>query len=171
MLNLEALVQVPRRGVRRDDREAPIHGDVEAVVDRLWRIGGDVGWYDVDRLWALRGLLDRMVGGPGLRRGRRHPSELRPGDALDFWRVLVADREAGRLLLYAEMRLPGEVWLEFEVLHDAQAGPRLRQSAVFRPRGLLGRAYWYAVTPLHAVVFGRMLRSLVRPAAATGPRG
>jgi uncharacterized protein YbjT (DUF2867 family) len=168
---LEALVQVPRHGVYRDVRESPIHGDVEAVVDRLWRIGGHAGWYYAEWLWGIRGLLDRLVGGTGLRRGRRHPSELRAGDALDFWRVLVANREAGRLLLYAEMRLPGEAWLEFEVRHDAADGPRLRQSAVFRPRGLLGRAYWYAVTPLHAVVFGGMLRSLVGPDVEPAPSG
>ena len=168
---LEALVQVPRHGVYRDVRESPIHGDVAAVVDRLWRIGGEAGWYYADRLWGIRGLLDRLVGGTGLRRGRRHPSELRAGDALDFWRVLVANREAGRLLLYAEMRLPGEAWLEFEVHRDGTDGPRLRQSAVFRPRGLLGRAYWYAVTPLHAVVFGGMLRSLVRPDVDVAPSG
>jgi uncharacterized protein YbjT (DUF2867 family) len=160
---LEALVQVPQHGVYRDVRECPIETDPEAVVDRLWRIGGSAGWYHAEWLWGIRGLLDRFVGGTGLRRGRRHPTELRAGDALDFWRVLVANREAGRLLLYAEMRLPGEAWLEFEIDRGGAAGPRYRQSAVFRPRGLLGRAYWLAVTPFHAVVFGGMMRSIVRP--------
>jgi uncharacterized protein YbjT (DUF2867 family) len=160
-LELDALVQVPRHGVYRDVRECSIDEDPAHTVERLWRIGGDEGWYYAEWLWGLRGLLDRLVGGTGLRRGRRHPSDLRAGDALDFWRVLVANREAGRLLLYAEMRLPGEAWLEFEVDRDGPAGTVLRQSAVFRPRGLLGRAYWYAVMPMHAVVFGGLLRSIV----------
>ena len=105
--------------------------------------------------WRLRGRIDRLIGGTGLRRGRRHPTELRPGDALDFWRVLVADRERGRLMLYAEMKLPGEAWLEFEV-----EGDTLRQTATFRPQGLLGRAYWYAVLPFHWLLFPRMASRL-----------
>ncbi|MBW6457519.1 MAG: DUF2867 domain-containing protein [Trueperaceae bacterium] len=109
----------------------------------------------------LRGLLGRLVGGTGLRRGRRHPTALRPGDALGFWRELVANRERGRLLLYAEMRLPGEAWLEFELEQDADGRPTLRQTATFRPHGLAGRAYWLLVTPLHALVFGGLPRGLV----------
>jgi hypothetical protein len=96
-----------------------------------------------------------LVGGSGLRRGRRHPTDLRPGDALDFWRVLVADRERGRLMLYAEMKLPGEAWLEFAV-----EGDTLRQTATFRPQGLSGRAYWYALAPFHGLLFPRMARRL-----------
>ena len=105
--------------------------------------------------WKLRGGLDRLLGGTGLRRGRRHPGELRAGDALDFWRVLLADRESGRLMLYAEMKLPGEAWLEFSV-RDGQ----LRQTATFRPQGLLGRLYWLAVLPAHWLLFPRMARAL-----------
>jgi uncharacterized protein YbjT (DUF2867 family) len=159
-LELEALVRVPSHAVYHDTRRAPLHDPPEVVLDRLWRIGGARGWYHAQWLWWLRGLLDRIVGGTGLRRGRRHPSELRPGDALDFWRVLVANRERGRLLLYAEMRLPGEAWLEFELERDAAGRLCLRQTATFRPRGLWGRAYWWLVLPLHALVFGGLLADL-----------
>ena len=160
-LELDALVRVPSQAVYHDTRRAPLNDPPEVVLERLWRIGGAQGWYHAQWLWWLRGLLDRAVGGTGLRRGRRHPSELRPGDALDFWRVLIANRERGRLLLYAEMRLPGEAWLEFELEPGADGEARLRQTATFRPRGLAGRAYWWLVTPLHALVFGGLLRGLV----------
>jgi uncharacterized protein YbjT (DUF2867 family) len=167
---LAAPVQVPTQGVYTDTRRLPLHDPPEVVLDRLWRIGGSTGWYHVQWLWWLRGLLDRFVGGTGLRRGRRHPTALRPGDALDFWRVLVANRSSGRLLLYAEMRLPGEAWLEFE-LEEVDGTPHLRQTAVFRPRGLAGRAYWVLVTPLHALVFGGLLRGLVGPAPGGRQKG
>jgi hypothetical protein len=157
---LDALVRVPEQGVYVDTRRAPLGAAPEAVIERIWRLGGANGWAHAQWLWWLRGLLDRLVGGTGLRRGRRHPTDLRPGDALDFWRVLVANRASGRLLLYAEMRLPGEAWLEFALEADPEGRPLLRQSAVFRPHGVLGRAYWWAVTPLHAIVFGGMLRAL-----------
>ncbi|MFU8889364.1 MAG: DUF2867 domain-containing protein [Trueperaceae bacterium] len=142
-------------------RCAPLHDPLAEVIDRLWRIGGANGRYHAQWLWWLRGLLDRLVGCTGLRRGRRHPTELRPGDALDFSRVLVANRERGRLLLYAEMRLPGEAWLAFELERDGDGPPVLRQKATFRPHGLAGRAYWLLVTPLHALVFGGLRRGLV----------
>ena len=161
VLVLDRLVQVPTQGVYHDTRRRTLHDPPDEVIARLWRIGGATGWYHAQWLWWLRGLLDRLVGGTGLRRGRRHPSELRPGDALDFWRVLVANRERGRLLLYAEMRLPGEAWLEFELERDGDGKPVLRQTATFRPHGLAGRAYWLIVTPLHALVFGGLLRGLV----------
>jgi uncharacterized protein YbjT (DUF2867 family) len=161
-LELDRLVQVPTHAVYHDTRRCALQDPPDEVIERLWRIGGANGWYHVQWLWWLRGLVDRLVGGTGLRRGRRHPTALRPGDALDFWRVLVANRDRGRLLLYAEMRLPGEAWLEFEIEHDADGRPSLRQTATFRPHGLAGRAYWLLVTPLHALVFGGMLRGLVR---------
>ncbi len=171
-LELDALVGVPSQAVYHDTRRALLHDPPGAVLDRLWRIGGAQGWYHAQWLWWLRGLLDRLLGGTGLRRGRRHPSELRPGDALDFWRVLVANRERGRLLLYAEMRLPGEAWLEFELEHDAAGRPMLRQTATFRPRGLWGRAYWWLVFPLHALVFGGLLTDLsgARASSSVRPR-
>lgn len=148
-------IKVPEHGVLSDEQRVPLAAPREAVLDAIWSLGGQKGWPAMKWAWRLRGRIDRLIGGTGLRRGRRHPTELRPGDALDFWRVLVADRERGRLMLYAEMKLPGEAWLEFEI-----EGDTLRQTATFRPQGLLGRAYWYAVLPFHWLLFPRMVRRL-----------
>lgn len=148
-------IKVPEHGVLRDEQRVPLAAPREAVLDAIWSLGGQQGWPAMKWAWRLRGRIDRLLGGTGLRRGRRHPTDLRPGDALDFWRVLVADRERGRLMLYAEMKLPGEAWLELEV-----AGDTLRQTATFRPQGLSGRAYWYAVLPFHGLLFPRMARRL-----------
>ena len=148
-------IKVPEHGVLRDEQRVPIKAPREQVVDALWSLGGKNGWPSMDWAWHLRGAMDRVFGGIGIRRGRRHPTDLRPGDALDFWRVVVADRERGRLILYAEMKLPGEAWLEFQV-----EGDTLRQTATFRPQGLSGRAYWYAVLPFHWLLFPRMARRL-----------
>jgi len=139
-----------------------------AEPDALWRmvegIGGDTGWYSFPLAWKVRGALDRLVGGVGLRRGRRDPRRLFVGDALDFWRV--EERETGRLLrLRAEMRLPGLAWLEFHVEHAEDGGGAvLRQRATFAPRGLAGHLYWWGIAVFHGVVFGGMLRGLVRAA-------
>lgn len=141
---------------------------VDASPQDLWRvvegIGGEHGWYSLGVAWTVRGLLDRMSGGVGLRRGRRDAHRLRVGDSLDFWRVEEVER--GRLLrLRAEMRLPGLAWLEMSVDQDGEGRTRYRQRAVFHPRGLLGHAYWWAVAPFHAVVFGGMARNIARAAA------
>lgn len=146
--------------------------ETEAGADDLYwavsRLGGDVGYYTADWAWRIRGLLDTLVGGVGLRRGRRHPVHLRPGEALDFWRV--ADVRPGRrLLLVAEMRLPGEAWLEFEI-EDRGDRRLLRQTAHFAPRGLLGRLYWYALLPFHVMVFGPMSRRIAQVAAERAAR-
>jgi uncharacterized protein YbjT (DUF2867 family) len=135
----------------------------------LWRviegIGGERGWYSFPLAWEVRGWLDRLVGGVGLRRGRRDPQRLYVGEALDFWRVEA--REEGRLLrLRAEMRLPGLAWLEFHVEPEADGTTRLRQRATFHPRGLLGHLYWWAVAPFHGIVFGGMLRNVALAAEA-----
>ena len=106
-------------------------------------------------LWAIRGLIDKIFGGIGLRRGRRDASDLRCGDTLDFWRVILADKQNKRLLLYAEMKLPGEAWLEFEIKEN-----QLRQEAIFRPRGVWGRFYWALMYPFHVVIFKRMAKKL-----------
>jgi uncharacterized protein YbjT (DUF2867 family) len=140
-----------------------------AAPEQVWRvvegIGGDNGWYSFPLAWTVRGWLDRLVGGVGLRRGRRDPHRLFVGDALDFWRV--EERDPGRLLrLRAEMRLPGLAWLEFHVEHGG-AGPGstvLRQRATFAPRGLAGHLYWWAIAALHGIVFGGMVRGVVRAA-------
>jgi len=109
----------------------------------------------------LRGLLDKLTGGVGLNRGRTHSHDIEPGDALDFWRVLVAEKEKRRLLLYAEMRLPGEAWLEFKII-PTEHGDRLIQTATFRPRGVSGRLYWYAVLPFHHFIFTGMINAITR---------
>jgi uncharacterized protein YbjT (DUF2867 family) len=138
-----------------DRRALRVEAPTEAVWRAVVRIGGGHGWYAADWLWRLRGWMDRLVGGPGLRRGRRDPDEVGYGEALDFWRV--TGIEKGRSLsLRAEMKLPGEALLEFSLEPEA-AGTRLTQTALFRPRGLAGLAYWYAVLPLHAIVFRGML--------------
>lgn len=145
-----------------DRREVTGAGSPADVYRALSRIGGDTGWYTMDWAWALRGLLDKLVGGVGLRRGRRHPIELRPGEALDFWRVaeLVPDH---RMLLKAEMKVPGEAWLEW-IVEPAGKGSRLVQTARFVPRGLWGRLYWLALTPFHTLIFGRMARRIMAAA-------
>lgn len=159
-------VVVPRNGCYFDRRVKPIAGDTSKVLDAIWSIGGETGWYYGDWLWRLRGIIDKMFGGVGLRRGRTDPHRIRTGDTLDFWRVLAADRDAGRLLLYAEMRLPGEAWLEFRVV-KGPGGDRLEQCATFRPKGLSGRAYWYAVLPFHHFVFEGMARGILERGAAS----
>jgi hypothetical protein len=149
-----------------DRREILVDAPPDAVYGALCRLGGAHGWYGVDWLWGLRGMLDRLVGGPGLRRGRRHPGRLAYGDVVDFWRVC-ALAPPRTVALRAEMRLPGDAVLEFAVEPaDAPGRARLVQTARFRPRGLLGLAYWYAVMPLHGIVFGRMLAGIRRAAEA-----
>jgi hypothetical protein len=140
---------------------------VDASPKALWQviegIGGDNGWYSFPLAWAVRGRLDRLVGGVGLRRGRRDPARLRVGDSLDFWRV--EEIEPGRLLrLRAEMRLPGLAWLEMYSDRDEQGRARYRQRALFHPHGLLGHLYWWSVSPFHAVVFGGMARNIAQAA-------
>jgi uncharacterized protein YbjT (DUF2867 family) len=155
--NLEQYIQVPKFGVLTDKKQLKVE-DREAVLENIWRIGGEHGWYYGNWLWRIRGLLDKMSGGVGLRRGRTHPDKIFAGDSLDFWRVLLADREKARLLLFAEMRLPGEAWLEFKIDKDNI----LHQTATFRPRGLRGRLYWYAIVPLHYFLFGGMISNIVK---------
>jgi len=155
--------------VYADRREVLAAAPPNAAFRAICRVGGGHGWYAADWLWHLRGALDRLVGGPGLRRGRRHPDQVAYGDALDFWRVTRVE-EGRRLDLRAEMRLPGEALLSFEV-EPAEGGSRVVQTARFKPRGLLGLAYWFAVSPLHAIVFGGMIRGIRRKAEALARAG
>lgn len=158
-------VRVPAHGVLRDLRVVPLTSSRADVIRSIWSLGGAAGWPSMNWAWKLRGTMDRLVGGIGIRRGRRDSESLRPGDALDFWRVLLVDRPNGRLILYAEMRLPGEAWLEFEVSDDA-----LRQTATFRPLGVWGRTYWILCLPFHAYLFPKMARRLAAaPLASGGP--
>jgi hypothetical protein len=159
---LQEYVQVPTHGCFVDKKSVEFKPTLRPqVVNNLWQIGGNRGWYYWNRLWKLRGWLDKLVGGVGLRRGRRSPNQIGAGDALDFWRVLVADKMKGRLLLYAEMKLPGEAWLEFCIKECEGQDPELLQTATFRPKGLLGRLYWYSVWPFHLFIFKGMINRIV----------
>ncbi|MBL0739969.1 SDR family oxidoreductase [Chryseolinea lacunae] len=152
-------MEVPSHGVLTDRREVKFTRPAEEVISNLWSIGGQRGWYFGNWLWKIRGFADTVVGGVGLRRGRRSEFDLKTGDALDFWRVLLADRSSGRLILYAEMKLPGEAWLEFTIKKDNDVN-RLIQTATFRPLGLWGRIYWYSVWPFHGLIFPRLAKAL-----------
>lgn len=159
-LNWMKNVEVPSYGCLKDEKLVAINGNRERVLNNIWQIGGDKGWYYANGLWKIRGLLDKLFGGVGLRRGRTHSNDLEPGDALDFWRVLIADRQSMRLLLFAEMKLPGEAWLEFAAV-EKEGKPYLKQTATFRPHGLWGRMYWYAMLPFHFFIFKGMANKLV----------
>ncbi|HSA55541.1 MAG TPA: SDR family oxidoreductase [Gemmatimonadaceae bacterium] len=149
-----------------DSRESVVPVAPSAAFRPIECIGGTTGWYDGDWLWRLRGWVDLVAGGAGMRRGRRHPTRLRPGDAVDFWRVDALERDR-MLRLRAEMRLPGRAWLQFEVEGDDTASV-IRQTAIFEPRGVLGLLYWYALFPVHALIFRGMLRGIAKAAARLG---
>jgi hypothetical protein len=154
-------INIPTNGCFVDNREKAITTSVEKVLDNIWSIGGERGWYYADWLWHLRGFLDQLVAGVGLRRGRTNKNEIYTGDTLDFWRVLAADKENKRLLLYAEMKLPGEAWLEFKI-SEKNGKSFLQQTATFSPKGLLGRMYWYSVLPFHHFVFDGMAENIIK---------
>ena len=145
-----------------DSRVLAVDVTAEQAFTPIRRIGGGVGWYAFDFLWQLRGVIDLLFGGVGLRRGRRDPDQLRVGDVLDWWRVELFEPDR-RLRLVAEMKLPGRAWLEFEV-EPGTAGSLIRQTATFHPAGLAGLVYWYGIYPLHALVFRGMLRGIARTA-------
>ena len=147
-------LEVPDEGCFKDIREVKTD-DETATLNRIFSIGGTTGWYYADFLWRIRGFLDKVFGGVGLRRGRRNMTELEAGDSVDFWRVLYADKDKKRLLLFAEMKLPGEAWLEFKIKDGI-----LHQEATFRPLGLSGRLYWYSVLPFHGLIFNGLLKKL-----------
>ncbi|MFD5462852.1 SDR family oxidoreductase [Kitasatospora sp. NPDC127059] len=152
----------------QDLRERRVAADPAALWRVVEGVGGENGWYSVPFAWALRGTVDRLAGGVGLRRGRRDPDRLRVGDALDFWRV--EEIEPGRLLrLRAEMRLPGLAWLELRVDPDGAGGALYRQRALFHPHGLAGHAYWWSVAPFHSLVFDAMARNITERARRAGP--
>ena len=152
--------EVPVHGCMSDKREYKFTRNADRVLQNIWEIGGERGWYYGNFLWAIRGYMDKLVGGVGLRRGRRSPVDLKPGDALDFWRVLIADKSNKRLLLYAEMKLPGEAWLEFRITKK-KGHHVLCQNATFRPLGLWGRIYWYGVLPFHGFIFRGMAKKII----------
>jgi hypothetical protein len=153
-----------------DDRSTVVSAPGRDLWQVIARIGGTSGWYSWPFAWTVRGIIDRVVGGPGLRRGRRDPAGVRVGDAVDWWRV--EDVVDGRLLrLRAEMRLPGRAWLDLAVEYDDRGATVYRQRAVFAPRGLWGRVYWWSVVPFHGIVFGAMQRNVAARAEALAEVG
>ena len=152
-------VKVPQKGTLEYKIRMPFERKAEEVFENIWGIGGTRGWYYADWLWNLRGFLDKLFGGVGTRRGRTSNVTLQAGDVLDFWRVLLADKNNTRLLLYAEMKVPGEAWLEFKII-DYHGKPFLSQVATFRPSGLWGRIYWYSMYPFHLVLFKGMAKKI-----------
>jgi uncharacterized protein YbjT (DUF2867 family) len=159
-LQLMQQVKVPEFGCFKDVKYREIKpAETEQVLQKIWSIGGETGWYYGNTLWRIRGYMDKFAGGVGLRRGRTNIHDVHAGDALDFWRVLVADKQQKRLLLYAEMKLPGEAWLEFRIMRIKNK-LQLRQVATFRPKGLWGRLYWYGVLPFHYFIFNGMIKQL-----------
>ena len=153
---ISEFLKVPKKDCFIDRRKKQII-DRTFTIERIWSIGGETGWYYGDWLWDLRGFIDRLYGGVGSRRGRTNKHEIHSGDALDFWRVLYANKEEGKLILFAEMKLPGEAWLEFKIINNT-----LYQSATFRPIGIWGKLYWYSVLPFHGFIFQGMLNKLIQ---------
>ncbi|MCG8332153.1 MAG: SDR family oxidoreductase [Chitinophagales bacterium] len=155
-INISDFIDVPNHGCFKDIRTREIISQKD-VINKIWSIGGDNGWYYANILWKIRGVIDKVFGGVGLRRGRTNSTHIEAGDALDFWRVLYANKEKGKLLLFAEMKVPGEAWLEFKIEKN-----KLIQTATFRPHGLLGRLYWYSVLPFHGIVFKGMIDEITK---------
>ena len=153
--NISKFLKVPKKDCYIDRRKKEIENR-DFTIDRIWSIGGETGWYYGDWLWNLRGFIDQLFGGVGSRRGRTNKHDIHAGDALDFWRVLYANKQEGKLVLYAEMKLPGEAWLEFKIINNT-----LYQSATFKPDGFLGHLYWYSVLPFHGFIFQGMLNKLI----------
>lgn len=154
--SLSDYMKIPKRNCFIDRRKKEIINR-KYTIDRIWSIGGDNGWYYGDWLWEIRGFLDKLVGGVGLRRGRTNQRKIHSGDVLDFWRVLYANKKEGKLILYAEMKVPGEAWLEFKIINST-----LYQAATFRPHGFWGKLYWYSVLPFHGFIFEGMINKLIK---------
>jgi uncharacterized protein YbjT (DUF2867 family) len=154
--NVTDYLKVPKKDCFTDRRKMKIQNKA-FTIDKIWSIGGETGWYYGDWLWSLRGFIDKLFGGVGSRRGRTNKHEIHSGDVLDFWRVLYANKDEGKLILYAEMKLPGQAWLEFKIINNT-----LYQSATFRPDGFLGKLYWYSVWPFHGFIFKGMLQKLIK---------
>lgn len=156
---IHLFINVPTYGCYKDNQQVEITQNVETVLQNIWKIGGNHGWYYANTLWQIRGFIDKLVGGVGLRRGRTNDLSIETGDALDFWRVIYADKWQKRLLLFAEMKLPGEAWLEFNIT-EKKGQYFLHQTATFRPLGLSGRLYWWLSYPFHLFIFKGMARKI-----------
>jgi hypothetical protein len=157
--DLNPVTLTEKEGMIIERRQKVSQASPEATFTIFSKLGGKTGWLYANWAWAARGLLDRLVGGVGLRRGRRHPVEVRTGDALDFWRV--EDVQPGRALrLRAEMKVPGRAWLQFEAAPQTEGGTLLTQTAFFAPKGLLGMLYWYVLYPIHSLIFQGMINEI-----------
>ncbi|MGV3696851.1 SDR family oxidoreductase [Flavobacterium sp.] len=154
---MKQLIAVPEFGCFVDRKSRKVDRP-DLALNRIFAIGGNTGWYYGDWLWEFRGFIDKLFGGVGLKRGRKNKQEIFVGESLDFWRVLYSSKSEKRLLLYAEMKLPGEAWLEFRITEDNT----VYQTATFRPLGLLGRLYWYAVLPFHYFIFNGMINKIAQ---------
>lgn len=150
--HLDGYINVPEHGCLKNIQTIAYNNPKAEILDRLWSIGGKNGWYYMDWAWHIRGRIDKIFGGVGLRRGRRSPTDIENGDSLDFWRVIKANKEDGHLLLFAEMKVPGEAWLEWFV-YDKEGKVEISQVATFRPKGVFGRLYWYSLWPVHIFIF------------------
>lgn len=161
--NISEHIEIPKNGCLSFQACAKFSHDPKQVVKKIWSIGGKNGWYTTNWAWKFRGEIDKLVGGVGLRRGRRSDTDLAPGDALDFWRVLRADQKNMILLLYAEMKAPGQAWLQFHVkpCKDGRGGA-VEVTATFRPKGVFGRFYWYSLYPIHFWIFKQLAKSVAR---------
>ncbi len=153
-LSLSDFIEVPNFGCYKNEKQILINNP-EKVLRNIWTIGGEKGYYYANWLWKIRGIFDELLGGVGIKRGRTLPDEIHSGDALDFWRALYASREKKRLLLFAEMKLPGEAWLEFKIDNNV-----LYQTATFRPKGIWGRLYWIVTSPFHFFIFNGMIKKM-----------
>lgn len=157
--DLQIYIEVPQEGCLKEKQEIQAKVSIEELQNRVWSLGGNTGWHSLNWAWKLRGFFDRLIGGVGMNRGRRHPTTLQAGDTVDFWRVILADKQKAHLILYAEMKLPGEAWLEFEIDRKKMT---LRQTVTFRPKGFWGRIYWYLLLPIHRIMFKNMVRSIAQ---------
>jgi uncharacterized protein YbjT (DUF2867 family) len=154
--NISEYLKIPKKDCFIDRRKKEIENR-DYTIDKIWSIGGESGWYYGDWLWEIRGFIDKLFGGVGSRRGRTNKHNIHTGDVLDFWRVLYSNKEEGKLVLYAEMKLPGQAWLEFKIINNT-----LYQAATFKPRGIWGKLYWYSVLPFHGFIFNGMLNKLIK---------
>jgi uncharacterized protein YbjT (DUF2867 family) len=154
--SISEYLTVPKKNCFIDRRKKTLI-DREYTINKIWSLGGDTGWYYGDWLWEIRGFIDKLFGGVGSRRGRTNRHNINTGDVLDFWRVLYSSKEEGKLVLYAEMKLPGQAWLEFKIINDT-----LYQAATFKPKGIWGKVYWYSVLPFHGFIFNGMLNKLIK---------